>query len=102
MALYTTGLAITHSGSVTPSVAPPGLPLALTDSVPVFFGDSRIGKSEVIVDWSGCDSGKIGVYRINLRKPGSRMSRNNLPVTIRIRGVDSPQTGMPQATVAVD
>jgi uncharacterized protein (TIGR03437 family) len=100
--LYATGLGATHGGAVTAGSPAPASPLAETDKVQVFFGDPRMAQSEVIVDWSGLAPGLVGVYQINLRVPGFHEKGDDLPVTLRIGGVDSPTTGVNAPTIAVE
>jgi len=100
--IYATGLGPTKGGPVVAGMPAPSEPLAVTDPVKVFFGDPSYAQSEMIVEWSGLVPGAIGVYQINVRVPGFRMRGEQLPVTIRIGGVDSPSSGPVVPKVAVD
>ncbi|MFB3825989.1 MAG: beta-propeller fold lactonase family protein [Bryobacteraceae bacterium] len=95
--IYATGLGVTTGGKVTAGAAAPSDPPAVTQPVKVFFGDPAYKQSEMIVEWSGLVPGVVGIYRIDVRVPGSHMQGDALPVTVRIGGVDSPK-----AAVAVD
>jgi uncharacterized protein (TIGR03437 family) len=97
---FASGLGVTKNrvASGTPA---PSTPLAETDEVQVFFGDARYSQSEMIVDWAGLVPGFVGLYQINIRVPGDRMRGNDLPVTLRIGGVDSQKTGPVVPVVAV-
>lgn len=101
LVLYALGLGNTKGGTVTAGAGSPSTPLAVTDKVEVFFGDPKIKEAGIIVDWSGLTPGFVGLYQINLRVPGAHINGDALPVTIRIGGVDSPQTGPLVATVSV-
>ena len=100
--LYATGLGATKGGRVTAGMPAPAEPLAVTDPVKVFFGDPSWQQSEMIVEWSGLTPGAIGVYQINVRVPGFRMRGDELPVTVRIGGVDSPASAPVVPKVAVE
>lgn len=102
LVIYATGLGATKGGKVTAGVPAPSAPLAVTDRVQVFFGRSDYKQAEMIVEWSGLTPGLVGVNQINIYVPGERMRGPDLPVTIRIGGVDSPQTGPVVPRVAVD
>jgi uncharacterized protein (TIGR03437 family) len=102
LTIYATGLGVTTGGRVTAGVPAPSSPLAVTAPVSLFFGLPTIKESPVIVDWSGLEPGKIGVYQINARIPGTHVKGDALPVTIRIGGVDSPRTGSGAAMVTVN
>jgi uncharacterized protein (TIGR03437 family) len=54
------------------------------------------------VDWAGLAPGLIGVYQLNVRVPGFHIKGDNLIVTVRIGGVDSPSTGVVVPTVTVN
>ena len=98
--IYATGLGVTRGPAVT--TGRPAPDNAVTDAVKVFFGDPRFSQSEMIVESSKLVPGMIGVYQIQIYVPGDRMRGDALPVTIRIGGVDSPQTGPAAPTVAVE
>jgi len=102
LVVYATGLGRTTGGRVTAGAPSPSDPLAVTDEVQVFFGRTDYRQSEMIVEWSGLAPGLIGVNQINIRVPGERMRGDNLPVTVRIGGVDSPGTGPVVPFVAVE
>lgn len=102
LTLYATGLGVTTGGKVTSGNLSPSSPLAVTTALQLFFGDPTISDSGVIVDWSGLLPGSIGVYQINGRVPGTHLSGNALPVTIRIGNVSSPTTGQNVAVVYVN
>lgn len=102
LVIYATGLGRTKGGRVTAGAPSPSDPLAVTDEVQVFFGRTDYRQSEMIVEWSGLAPGLIGVNQINIRVPGERMQGDNLPVTVRIGGVDSPGTGPVVPFVAVE
>jgi uncharacterized protein (TIGR03437 family) len=101
LVLFATGLGRTKGGVVTSGAASPAEPLAESDPVQVFFGDPSYRQAEIIVEWSGLVPGLIGIYQVNLRVPGDRMRGDALPVTLRIGGVDSQETGPLVPTVAV-
>lgn len=98
--LYAIGLGATTGATVTAGQASPAM--AVTESLEVFFGDPRMAQSEMIVEWSGLEPGLVGIYRIDIRVPGFRTRGENLPVTVRIGGVDSPTSGSPAPTTAVN
>ncbi len=100
--IYATGLGATKGGRVVAGMPAPSEPLAVTDPVKVFFGDPSWQQSEMIVEWSGLMPGAIGVYQINVRVPGFRMRGDELPVTIRIGGVNSPSSAPVVPKVAVE
>ncbi|MBI4905565.1 MAG: beta-propeller fold lactonase family protein [Acidobacteria bacterium] len=91
--LFAIGLGATKGGTVKAGEASPSSPLALTDTVQVFFGDPKMKQSEMIVEWSGLEPGLIGMYRVDVRVPGFHTAGSSLPVTLRIGGVDSPSGG---------
>jgi uncharacterized protein (TIGR03437 family) len=93
LTIYATGLGPTTGGRVIGGMPSPANPLAVTGKLQVFFGNPTISDSGVIVDWSGLQPGTIGVYQINCRIPGTHLSGDALPVTLRIGGVSSPVTG---------
>lgn len=100
--IYATGLGATKGGKVTPGVPSPSSPVAVTDKVQVFFGDSRYKEAEMIVNWSGLAPGFIGLNQINITVPGAHIKGNALPVTLRIGGVNSPAKGPAVPVVAVE
>jgi len=102
LTIYATGLGATKGGKVAAGMPAPSDPLAVTDPVKVFFGDPSWQQSEMIVEWSGLMPGAIGIYQINVRVPGFRTRGDELPVTIRIGGVDSPSSAPVVPRVAVD
>jgi uncharacterized protein (TIGR03437 family) len=93
LSLFATGLGVTKGGKVTSGVPAPSSPLAVTDSVQVYFGNPLLKQSQVIVNWSGLVPGMIGVNRIDVTVPGSHTEGDNLPVTIKIDGVSSSTKG---------
>jgi uncharacterized protein (TIGR03437 family) len=101
LTIYATGLGVTTGGRVTAGQPSPSNPLAVTAKVNLYFGLPTIREAPVIVDWSGLQPGKIGVYQINARVPGAHINGDALPVTVRIGGVDSPRTGSGAAFVTV-
>jgi len=94
LTIYATGMGPTTGGKVIAGMPSPSTPLAVTGKLLVFFGDPTISDSGVIVDWSGLQPGSIGVYQINCRIPGTHLSGDALPVTLRIGGASSPVTGV--------
>jgi uncharacterized protein (TIGR03437 family) len=101
LTMYALGLGPTTGGAVIAGEPSPSKPLAVTDKVEVFFGDTRWAQSPVIVDWSGLTPGYAGLYQLNLRIPGFHINGDALPVTLRIGGVSSPTTGPAVPYVAV-
>ncbi|MCC6586956.1 MAG: hypothetical protein IT168_09720 [Bryobacterales bacterium] len=99
--LYAVGLGVTKPAVAAGAVAPTS-PLAETDELQVFFGDTRYNGAEIIVDWSGLVPGYVGLYQINLRVPGNHLRGEALPITLRIGGVNSPTTGLFAPTIPVD
>ena len=102
LVMYATGLGVTKGGRVTSGNPSPSEPLAITDPVSVFFGNPSINEAGIIVEWSGLAPGYIGLYQINLRVPGARIRGDNLPMTLRIGGVESQKTGPAVPVVSVD
>ncbi|MDZ4797203.1 MAG: hypothetical protein SGI92_03500, partial [Bryobacteraceae bacterium] len=101
--MFATGLGTTKGGRVVSGQASPSTPLAeVADDVKLYFGDPRYSQSEMIVDWVGLTPGIIGVYQVNLRVPGNRMRGDDLPVLLRVGGVESQKTGPAVPTVAVE
>jgi uncharacterized protein (TIGR03437 family) len=101
LTMYATGLGVTTGGRVTAGQPSPSSPLAVTAPVQLYFGNPLIKEAAIIVDWSGLLPGYIGVYQINCRVPGAHIKGDNLPITLRIGGVDSPTTGPTAATIYV-
>ena len=99
--LYAVGLGATKGGAVTAGVVSPTSPLAVTDTVEVFFGDPLWKQAAIIVDWSGLAPGFIGLYQLNLRIPGFHINGDALPVMLRMGTTDSPTTGPVVPYVAV-
>jgi uncharacterized protein (TIGR03437 family) len=93
LTIYAAGLGATTGGKVTSGNPSPSSPLAVTGTVQLFFGNPLIKEAGVIVDWSGLEPGRVGVYKILARVPGAHIKGDALPVTIRVGGVDSPTTG---------
>jgi len=102
LTLYATGLGPPKGSTIGTGTPSPASPLAVTDPVEVYFGDPTINGTEMIVEWSGFAPGYIGLYQINLRVPGARWRGENLPVTVRIGGVNSPVTGPAVPKVVVE
>lgn len=102
LVIYATGLGATKGGRVTAGVPAPSSPVAVTDKVQVYFGDSRLKEAEMIVNWSGLAPGFIGLNQINITVPGAHVKGNALPVTLRIGGVNSPAKGPAIPVVAVE
>jgi uncharacterized protein (TIGR03437 family) len=95
LVIYATGLGATKGARIVSGTPTPAEPLAATEPVQVFFGDPNYRESAMQVDWSGLTPGAIGLYQINVYVPWYRM-RGELPVTIRVGGVDTPkQTPVP-------
>jgi len=101
LTLFAIGLGATAGGTVRAGEAAPSPALATAEKVQVFFGDPKMKQSEMIVEWSGLAPGLVGIYYVQLRVPGFRTTGDNLPVTIRVGGVDSPITGSVVPTTAV-
>lgn len=101
--LYAAGLGL-PAGTVrlTSGTPAPATPPAATQKVQVFFGRTDYVQSEVIVDESVLMPGTIGIYRLALRVPGFHTSGQDLPVTLRIGGVNSPATGPVLPKVSVE
>lgn len=102
LVMYATGLGPVRGGRFVSGMPSAASPLAATDPVELFFGDPRIGHSEIIVDWSGLAPGFIGLYQLNIRVPGAHMRGDSLPVTLRVGGIDSQKTGPAVPITAVD
>jgi uncharacterized protein (TIGR03437 family) len=99
--LFATGLGVTKGGRVTGGNAAPAEPMALTDPLEVFFGNTKVKESEMVVEWSGLVPGLIGVYQANLYVPWYRITGDAVPVTLRIGGVDSQTSGPAVPAIAV-
>jgi uncharacterized protein (TIGR03437 family) len=93
LTLYLTGMGVTTGGSVTAGMPSPASPLAVTAPVNLYFGNPKISDAGVIVDWSGLVPGEIGIYQVNCRIPGTHLSGDSMPITVKIGGVSSPTTG---------
>jgi uncharacterized protein (TIGR03437 family) len=93
LTLFAVGLGATKGGRVVTGQPSPSEPPAITDPVSVFFGDPRYREAAIVVEWSGLVPGMVGLYQINLYVPGDRIRGDNLDVTLRIGGVDSPTKG---------
>lgn len=92
LTLFAVGLGPVKGGALRAG-EPPTDPLPTVDPVSVFFGDPRIRESAIAVEWSGLAPGLIGIYQVNLYVPGYRLRGDELDVTVRVGGVDSPTTG---------
>ncbi len=100
LVLYAAGLGGTH-GAIT-SGQPSPANAGTTQTVSVYFGNPGYSQSPIVVEWSGLAPGMIGVYEVNLYVPGTHMKGDRLPVTVRVGGVSSPQTGEFVPYVALD
>jgi uncharacterized protein (TIGR03437 family) len=98
--IYAIGLGQTKA-AVPAGTATPSTPAANTDPVTVFFGDPRYKQAQVIVESSQLAPGMVGVYVIRIYVPGDHMKGDNLDVTLRIGGIDSPTKGPLDPTIAV-
>jgi uncharacterized protein (TIGR03437 family) len=95
LVIYAAGLGPTKGAKIVSGTPTPATPLSATDPVQVFFGDPTIRESEMAVEWSGLTPGFVGLYQVNVYVPWYRL-RGDLPVTIRVGGVDTPkQTPVP-------
>jgi uncharacterized protein (TIGR03437 family) len=90
LSLYALGLGQPATGKITSGQPSPFDPLATITGVQVFFGNPAWVQGEIIVDWAGLAPGLIGVYQLNVRVPGFHIKGDDLIVTLRIGGVDSP------------
>jgi uncharacterized protein (TIGR03437 family) len=99
--MFATGLGVTQGPRISAGQPAPSNPLSELEGVQLFFGDHRYREAEMIVDWAGLTPGFIGLYQINLRVPGDHIRGENLPVKLRIGGVDSQTTGPVVPVVAV-
>ncbi len=102
LVMYAVGLGPTKGGRVVSGQPSPEDPPATTDPVSVFFGDKRYRQAAVVVESSILAPGLVGIYQLNLYVPGDRMRGDELDVTIRIGGVDSPTGGEFDPKVAVE
>jgi uncharacterized protein (TIGR03437 family) len=102
LVMYATGLGATRGGSITSGIPAPTEPLAEVPELKVFFGDVGYRQAEIIVDWAGLTPGYVGLYQINLRVPGDHMRGDELPVTVRVGGIESQKTGPVVPVIAVD
>jgi uncharacterized protein (TIGR03437 family) len=102
LVMYATGLGPTTGGRVASGMPAPSEPLAEVSDVKVFFGDVRYRQAEIIVDWAGLTPGYVGLYQMNLRVPGDHMRGDELPVTLRVGGVESQKSGPVVPVIAVD
>jgi uncharacterized protein (TIGR03437 family) len=102
LTIFATGLGPTHGSTVVSGQASPTSPLAVTNTVAVFFGDPLYKQGAIIVDWSGLAPGLVGVYQINVTVPGFHISGSSLPVTLQAGGVSSSTTGPDPPTVSVN
>jgi len=100
--LFAAGLGLpTGTIRLTSGAPVPLSPVAATVKPQVYFGRTDFVQSEVIVDEHILVPGTVGIYRLALRIPGFRTTGQDLPVTVRIGGVNSPTTGtlVPKVTV---
>lgn len=93
LTMFGTGLGLTKGGKVSSGNPAPSGPLAVTDSVQVYFGNPKYSQAAIIVNWSGLVPGLIGVNQLNLTVPGNHIKGDALPVTIKIDGVTSSGAG---------
>ncbi len=100
LVLYAAGLGATHGDLTAGQLSPANA--TTTQAVSVYFGNPGYSQSPIVVEWSGLAPGMIGVYQVNLYVPGTHMKGDHLPVTIRVGGVSSPQTGNLVPSVALD
>ena len=102
LVMYASGLGATRGGPAISGMPAPAEPLAEVPELKVFFGDVRYSQAEIIVDWAGLTPGYVGLYQINLRVPGDHMRGDELPVTVRVGGIESQKTGPVVPIIAVD
>jgi uncharacterized protein (TIGR03437 family) len=103
LTMYATGLGLpTKTGAITAGVPSPSSPLAVTQTVNVYFGNPSYQQAGIIVDFSGLAPGFIGLYQLNLRVPGFHISGDSLPVMLKIGGVSSPTAGPVLPVIAVN
>ncbi|MDX2180113.1 MAG: beta-propeller fold lactonase family protein [Bryobacteraceae bacterium] len=69
--------------------------------VQVYIGDPTIREAQMDVRWAGAIPGLPGIYQVNIYVPWYRL-RGELPLTVRVAGVDSQKTGPVVPTVSVD
>jgi uncharacterized protein (TIGR03437 family) len=101
--LYAAGLGLpAGTGRITSGTPAPSSPSLATQRVQVFFGRTDFVQSEMIVEESVLMPGTIGIYRLSVRVPGFRMVGDDLPVTLRIGGVNSPSNGPVLPKVSVE
>lgn len=93
LTMFAVGLGATKGARIVAGQPTPADPPATTDDVQVYFGDPRMKQAAIIVEQSVLVPGLVGVYQIDLYVPGDRIRGENLDVTIRIGGVDSPTKG---------
>ncbi len=101
LTLFAVGLGATKT-RVAAGEPSPADPLALTDTVQVYFGDPRYRQAEVIVESSALAPGMVGVYQLKLYVPGDRMRGDALDVTLKIGNVTSPVRGELDPRIAVE
>ena len=110
LSIYAIGLGPTTGGTVVTGRGAPSSPLAevcadtaaCAKTLQVFFGPPGDTRSPVIVQWSGLVPGLVGVYQANVYVPGTHISGDTVPVTLKIGGVSSSATGPEPPTVAVN
>ncbi len=102
LVMYAAGLGLPTSGKISGANPSPSSPLAAVSGVQVFFGPPLDTRSPVIVDWAGLAPGFIGLYQLNLRIPGTHISGEAIPITIKVGGVSSPSTGPLVPVIVVD
>jgi len=69
--------------------------------VQVYIGDPTIREAQMDVRWAGAIPGMPGIYQVNIYVPWYRL-RGDLPLTVRVAGVDSQKSGPVVPTVSVD
>jgi uncharacterized protein (TIGR03437 family) len=103
LTIYATGLGTRFErGARVAAGAAPTEPLELADTVEVFFGEPTDSRAEMDVRWAGLIPGFVGLYQINLYVPWYRIRGEAVPVTIRVGGTASPQTGAVRPVIAVE
>jgi len=100
--IYAAGLGVTHGGAVTTGNAAPADPLAVTDTVQVFFGNPLYKQAAMIVRSSTLVPGMVGLAQITITIPGFHEKGASLPVTLKIGGVSSSISGALAPYVSVN
>lgn len=103
LTIYATGLGTRFEKNArVASGAAPTEPLELADTVEVFFGEPTDSRAEMDVRWAGLIPGFVGLYQINLYVPWYRIRGDAVPVTIRLNGVSSQQSGPARPAIAIE